>query len=170
MKPAEPGLAALAEDVIARAVISKLTIVTAESCTAGALTNLLSSIPGAGDVLHGGFVSYSKDFKIGCLGVPAELIAAQSAVSRDVALAMARCALERSPGADVAVAITGVLGPKEDEDGNPVGLLYVAAVRGTRIEAGKRSGAKEQSAVRREALECALELLDRITADDSPSA
>jgi nicotinamide-nucleotide amidase len=41
---------------------------------------------------------------------------------------MAEGALARSP-ADVAIAITGVAGPAKDEDGNPVGLVYIAVAR-----------------------------------------
>jgi nicotinamide-nucleotide amidase len=55
--------------------------------------------------------------------VPASVIAENTAVSADVAQAMAAGAMERS-SADVTVSITGVLGPEPDEDGNPVGLVY----------------------------------------------
>lgn len=37
--------------------------VTAESCTSGLLAALLSKPEGAGDVLEGGFVCYSKEQK-----------------------------------------------------------------------------------------------------------
>jgi PncC family amidohydrolase len=102
-----------------------LKLVTAESCTAGGLATLLSKIPGAGDTFFGGFVSYSKEFKEKILGVPSALIAHDTAVSDAVALAMARGAMERT-GCDLALSVTGVAGPKPDEDGNPVGLVFVA--------------------------------------------
>jgi nicotinamide-nucleotide amidase len=38
-------------------------------------------------------------------------------------MAQAAGALERSP-ATMAIAVSGVLGPEPDEDGNPVGLVY----------------------------------------------
>ena len=102
-----------------------LRIVTAESCTGGALSTLLSDTPGAGEAFFGGFVCYAKEFKEQILGVPAALIERETAVSDAVAQAMAQGALERS-GCDLSLAITGVTGPKPDEDGNPVGLLYIA--------------------------------------------
>jgi nicotinamide-nucleotide amidase len=170
MSPEDRRLAEMAEDVISRAAKSQLTIVTAESCTAGALASLLASAPGAGSVLHGGFVSYSKEFKIASLGVPAELIASQTAVSSDVAVSMARCALERSPGADIAVAVTGVLGPKSDDDGNPVGLLHVAGVRDDRTVTGQRSGSKDPAVIQYQALQCALQLLDQLVIGGAPPA
>lgn len=57
-----------------------LTVVTAESCTAGKLTALLSEAPGATERLHGSFVAYTKANKTRALGVPADLLAEKGAV------------------------------------------------------------------------------------------
>jgi nicotinamide-nucleotide amidase len=62
------------------------------------------------------------------LGVSAALLRKKGAVNAEVAAKLATGALRRSP-ADIAVAVTGVLGPAEDEDGNPVGLVYFACCR-----------------------------------------
>src|SRR5215203_920263 len=62
------------------------------------------------------------------LGVPPSLLHEKTAVSGEVAEAMAIGALLRS-GASIAVSITGVAGPTEDEDGNPVGLIYCGVAR-----------------------------------------
>jgi nicotinamide-nucleotide amidase len=105
-----------------------VTIVTAESCTAGKLSALLSEAPGAAEHLHGSFVTYTKANKVKALGVSADLLREKGAVCREVALAMAQGALSRSP-ADLAVSITGVAGPDPDEDGNPVGLVCIAVAR-----------------------------------------
>jgi nicotinamide-nucleotide amidase len=121
------ALTHLAERLVTAAKEQQISFVTAESCTAGALATLLAEIPGAGDTFFGGFVSYSKAFKEKILRVPTGLIEKETAVSDPVARAMAKGALEQS-GCDLALAITGVLGPKPDEDGNPVGLFFVAAV------------------------------------------
>ena len=118
-------LQAEAQKLVALAKERSLTLATAESCTAGALVHLLADVPGGGEVLHGGFVVYSKIQKTEALGVPEELLARDTAVSSSVATAMAKGALKRSP-ADLVVAITGVAGPEPDEDGNPVGLVIVA--------------------------------------------
>jgi nicotinamide-nucleotide amidase len=115
----------LAAEIIARAQERSLRIVTAESCTAGAVAMTLSRVPGAGTVLQGGFITYTKEMKTRLLGVPSILLANQTAVSADVAEAMATGAVERS-GADFGAAVTGVAGPNRDEDGNPVGLVYCA--------------------------------------------
>jgi nicotinamide-nucleotide amidase len=109
-----------------------LSIVTAESCTAGKLAVLLSGAPGAAEHLHGSFVAYTKANKAAyALGVPNNLLCERGAVCREVVAAMAEGALARSP-ADVAVSITGVAGPDPDEDGNPVGLVYIGLARARR--------------------------------------
>ena len=70
---------------------------TVESCTVGALACLLADAEGAGDVFHGGLVVYTKAAKSAAAGVPTEVIERHTAVSREVALAMARGARERLP-------------------------------------------------------------------------
>jgi nicotinamide-nucleotide amidase len=105
-----------------------LSVITAESCTSGVIATMLSDAPGAGECLHGSFVTYTKANKVAALGVPREMLDRCSAVCAEVARSLAEGALERSP-ADIAVSVTGVAGPAEDEDGNPVGLMYLACVR-----------------------------------------
>lgn len=116
----------LAAEVVRRAKARGVTIVTAESCTAGTVALALSKAPGAGDVLYGGFIVYSKEMKAQVLGVRLDLLHERGAVCAEVAAAMAQGALNNSP-ADIAIAVTGVAGPEPDEDGNPVGLVYFGA-------------------------------------------
>jgi nicotinamide-nucleotide amidase len=115
-----------AERIIRLAKQRRTTVATVESCTAGSLAHLLSQAEGAADALHGGFVAYTKENKTAAVGVPKDLLAAHTAVSAEAARAMAEGGLSRCP-ADFVVAVTGVAGPEPDEDGNPVGLVYVAA-------------------------------------------
>jgi len=117
-------LSALARRVLELAAEKNLSVVTAESCTAGKLCALLSEAPGAATHLHGGFVTYTKASKRHALGVPRALLETKGAVCGDVAAAMARGALTYSPAA-IAVSITGVAGPEPDEDGNPVGRVCI---------------------------------------------
>lgn len=104
-------------------------LATAESCTAGRLAGALAAGNGAGSALQGGFVCYSKDAKIRMLGLPPDTLhSSAGAVTDTVARLMAENARQRS-GAEIAVAVTGVLGPSCDEDGNPVGLVDIACAR-----------------------------------------
>jgi nicotinamide-nucleotide amidase len=155
------GLADHAARVIKAAKAAKMTLVTAESCTAGALALQLADAPGAAETFHGGFIVYTKENKTAALGVPANLIAAKSAVSRDVAEAMATGALSRCP-ADIAVAITGVAGPEPDEGGNPVGLVYVAGtVRGQPVAVRECNfGRRSRDQIRELTIDEALTLIE----------
>jgi nicotinamide-nucleotide amidase len=157
-----PTLVDAAEDVLALAEQKGLTIVTAESCTSGLLASVLSEAPGAAELLHGGFVTYTKRNKSVALGVSEELLKSKGAVCEPVACAMAEGALARSP-ADLAVAITGVAGPSPDEDGNPVGLVCIAVARHGCPAAHFQNnyGDIGRDAVREKAMAAALQALKR---------
>jgi nicotinamide-nucleotide amidase len=114
-----------ARRIVELARARSLTLVTVESCTAGSLARVLSDVPGASTVLHGGFVVYTKTAKTSMLAISPSLLAEQTAVSADAAKTMAVAGIQRS-AADVALAVTGVAGPAPDEDGNPVGLIYLS--------------------------------------------
>lgn len=100
-------------------------IATAESCTGGLIAGCLTAIPGSSDVVLCGFVTYDNDAKTRMLGVPAELIARDGAVSETVARAMAEGAL-RNSRAELALACTGVAGPGGGSSEKPVGLVHIA--------------------------------------------
>ena len=149
-----------------------LKLATAESCTGGLIAACLTEIAGSSDVLERGFVTYSNEAKAELLGVPAALIADKGAVSAEVAEAMAQGALARSR-ADAAVSVTGVAGPGGGTAAKPVGLVYLGACRrGGRPRHVRRVFAGDRAAVRRAALEEALELALAIgeTADRSAGA
>jgi nicotinamide-nucleotide amidase len=58
--------------------------------------------------------------------VPESLLRERAAYDPEVARCMADGALERTPEAGLAIAITGVAGPGPDQ-GKPPGLVYIAA-------------------------------------------
>jgi nicotinamide mononucleotide (NMN) deamidase PncC len=68
-----------AEAVVKLALARGATLATVESCTAGSFAHLLSQAEGAGAVLHGGFIVYTKEKKTAAIGVPDELLAAHTA-------------------------------------------------------------------------------------------
>ncbi len=99
------------------------TLATAESVTGGHLVNMLTRVPGASDVLLGGWITYASEQKTTQLGVSAALIEVEGVVSAPVARAMAEGARARS-GADYALATTGVAGPGDWGD-VPQGRVFV---------------------------------------------
>ena len=173
MRSDAQSLADRAESLLSWARERKLTLATAESCTAGALADLLANAPGASEVFHGGVVAYTKESKAIALGVPQELIAEHTAVSPEVAAAMAQGVLRHLP-ADIAVSITGVLGPEPDEDGNPVGLVYFGMAKREgfiRVHEGWFDN-QSRDAICAAVLETALLLLDEglVRATSAPGA
>ena len=158
----KPALVDAASDVLALARTRGLSIVTAESCTSGLLASVLSESPGAAELLHGGFVTYTKQNKTTALGVPEELLQREGAVNAEVP-ALEEGALERSP-AELAAAITGVAGPSPDEDGNPVGLVFIAVARRGFPTAylARDYGNIGRDAVRESAIADALAALSRV--------
>lgn len=142
-------LVADAADLLAECRAKGLTLATAESCTGGLIAAILTEVPGSSDVLERGFVTYSNDAKTEQIGVPAETIGVYGAVSKDVATAMAKGALDHSP-ADIAVAVTGVAGPGGGTATKPVGLVHLAAARrsGAAIDREIRLGDIGRRAIR----------------------
>ena len=120
-------LDALAREVLDTCRAAGLMVATAESCTGGLVSATLVDIPGSSDVLERGFVTYSNAAKTELLGVPADVIEANGAVSEPVARAMAEGALARSH-AQIAVGVTGVAGPGGTSD-KPEGLVHFACAR-----------------------------------------
>src|ERR1044071_8309337 len=100
-------LKTLADALLERAKRANLGIVTAESCTAGLMCQVLAYAEGASSFFHGGFVTYTKQHKTCALGVPEALLREQGAVCAEVARALAEGALKRSK-AGISAAITGV--------------------------------------------------------------
>lgn len=108
--------------------VTRITVVTAESCTGGLIAAALSRPPGASDCLYGGFVGYAKRNKGAALRGARAALDHSGSVSADVAGQLALGALKRSP-AKIAIGVTGVLGPRPDEDGNPPGRVYFGLLR-----------------------------------------
>ena len=79
-----------AENVVKVLAAQGATIAFAESCTGGLLTKLITDVPGASAVLSGGVCAYANEVKNRVLGVPQRDLDAYGAVSRPVALHMAR--------------------------------------------------------------------------------
>ena len=134
------------------------TICSAESCTGGLLTQMLTEVSGSSKWTLGAFVTYSNDFKESALGVPASLLREHGAVSEPVVRAMAEGARQRS-GATWSLAITGVAGPDGGTPEKPVGTVWLglAGPAGTSSRLGKYRGDRGQ--VRLQSAYGALQLL-----------
>lgn len=100
------------------------TIATAESCTGGLISKLITDISGASEVFHCGICSYSNDIKEGVLGVDHEILEQHGAVSPETAMQMA-IGVRALSGSDIGLSTTGIAGPDGGSDQKPVGLVYI---------------------------------------------
>ena len=105
-------------------IISARTVATAESCTGGLLSKLLTDIPGSSGYFILGLVTYSNKAKEKLLSIPRALIARKGAVSKEVALAMAS-AVRRKAGSDFGIGITGIAGPGGKTETRKVGTVFI---------------------------------------------
>ncbi len=100
------------------------TLSTAESCTGGTISQLITSIPGSSEYFLGGVTSYANSVKTGVLGVAPEIIEKHGAVSSECVTAMAE-GVRRLTGSDYSVATSGIAGPGGGTPEKPVGTVWV---------------------------------------------
>lgn len=100
------------------------TVSVAESCTGGTISALFTSVPGASEYYLGSVTSYANEIKINVLGVPAEIIAENGAVSSECVAAMAE-GVRKLTGSDYSVATSGIAGPGGGSAEKPVGLVWI---------------------------------------------
>jgi nicotinamide-nucleotide amidase len=98
-------------------------LASAESCTGGMIAAACTDLAGSSDWFERGVVSYSNEAKTALLGVSPGLLEQHGAVSEPVARAMAE-GMQRSSGADLAVAVTGIAGPAGGTPAKPVGTVW----------------------------------------------
>ena len=138
-------------------------LVTAESCTGGWVSEVVTSVSGSSRWFERGFVTYLDAAKRQMLGVNKKTLRKHGAVSQETAREMAKGALKRGRGT-IAVAVTGVAGPTGGTHAKPVGMVCFAFAASKRVLSetqyfkGNRESVRQQSVVR--ALEGVLELLD----------
>ena len=148
----------LAGDVLAAARARRARIATAESCTGGLIAGALTEVAGSSDVVDRGFVTYSNAAKQQMLGVGADTLQAQGAVSEAVAAQMALGALSRSE-ATLTIAVTGIAGPGGSEHKPEGRVCYALATASGTLSQTVEHGALGRAAVRAAATLHALTLV-----------
>ncbi len=113
-----------AEKAVALLRAMNFKVSTAESCTGGLISELITSVSGASEIFELGICTYSERIKTEYLGVPSELIAKYGVVSEQVALSMVQ-GLKKRSGADVCISVTGIAGPNGGTAETPVGTVFI---------------------------------------------
>ena len=134
---------------------SGLRLATAESCTGGWISQVLTAIPGSSTWFEGGIVSYSNGMKCNLLGVSPETINAHGAVSQKVVEEMALGVANRLR-VPLSVSVSGIAGPGGGTEGKPVGTVWIGWCFDSRVSSGVYcfDGSREQ--VRQQSVSAAL--------------
>jgi nicotinamide-nucleotide amidase len=101
-----------------------LSIVCAESITAGLLSSTIASVSGASDILKGSIVTYSPELKCGILKVNPKTIDEKTAESIETTIEMVYGLIMLFPSASIHVAVTGVAS-KSTKVNKPIGQVYI---------------------------------------------
>ena len=157
------------EEVVGRELAKRgLTIAVAESCTGGLIGHRLTQVAGSSVYVDRVAVCYSNRAKTEMLGVPADLIVRQGAVSREVAAAMA-CGIRERAKVAVGLSVTGIAGPGGGTETKPVGLVYIGLDRGTGQSITKEFRFHgDRTVIKQRSSQAALDLLRRWLLDREP--
>ena len=113
--------------IIQHLIAQHITISSAESCSGGLISKMITDIPGCSAIYPGGVCSYSNEMKIKWLGVKASTLKQYGAVSAETALEMAQ-GIRNATGSDYGISTTGIAGPGGGSAEKPMGLVYIAVV------------------------------------------
>jgi len=144
---------------LAKLLVSQhLKLITIESCTGGLLGAKCTDVAGSSRWFEAGFITYSDQAKQTFVGVETKLLDCFGAVSKEVAIAMAKGGLEKFPQT-ISVSITGIAGPDGATATKPVGRVYIAlAAMGVhQVKEFDFKGDRQQ--VRQQSCQMAIQLL-----------
>jgi nicotinamide-nucleotide amidase len=124
--PADSFISSLQKLLVSRG----LSIATAESCTGGMVSEILTRTPGSSAVFKGGVVAYSNSAKESIVGVSHQTIQDHGAVSAETVRELARNVREKF-NTSYGVSISGVAGPDGGSEAKPVGTFFVGVSSST---------------------------------------
>lgn len=130
------------EDISIQEVIARLlkqknkTLVTAESCSGGYISHLLTKMPGSSDFFLGSVVCYDNSVKETVLGVNQDTLDNYGAVSEETVWQMAQ-GVRTKLHADYAIAVSGIMGPSGGTEDKPVGTVWIAIANNKKVKTHK---------------------------------
>ena len=114
----------LNERVVKKLIEKSLHISSAESCSGGLFSALITAVPGSSEILDEAIVTYSNNAKSKRLGVREETLQSYGAVSKQTANEMAEGIVSYA-SSDIGIAITGIAGPGGGTEEIPVGTVWI---------------------------------------------
>ena len=138
-------------------------LATAESCTGGWVSQVITQVSGSSAWFDRGFVTYSNEAKQDMLKVKATTLATEGAVSEATAIEMAEGAIKQSL-AELSLSITGIAGPAGGTAEKPVGTVCFAWARTAQpSKASTQQFSGDRNSIREQAVHFAIsELIDYV--------
>ena len=103
----------------------KHTLSTAESCTGGNISKMITSISGSSSFFNGSLVTYTNKSKSQLLDVNDQVIEKHGAVSQQVVEQMAKN-VRLKFDSDYGISTSGIAGPTGGSADKPVGTVWIA--------------------------------------------
>lgn len=110
------------------------TLSTAESCTGGYISHLITSVPGSSKYFEGAVAAYSYDIKEKLLNVQNKTLNTVGAVSKETVIEMTKGLLDIMD-TDYGIAVSGIAGPGGGTPEKPVGTVWIAVGNKTKVKA-----------------------------------
>lgn len=140
---------------------NNMKLATAESCTGGWISKVITDIDGSSQWFECALVTYSNQAKQDLLGVPEQILLDFGAVSEQTVKVMVLGLLDRC-NANLGVSISGIAGPTGGSDDKPVGTVWIAwAKPGTVVECVRFKFDGDRDAVRHQSVMEALRGIER---------
>jgi len=109
-----------------------LSVSTAESCTGGNISSLITSIAGSSAYYKGSVISYSNEIKESQLNVQATILEDKGAVSKEVVDQMA-ISVRKNFNTDYSISVSGIAGPDGGTEEKPVGTTWIAVANKEKV-------------------------------------
>ena len=121
------------EGVVGELLIDKKqTLSTAESCTGGNVSKMLTSISGSSLFFNGSIISYTNQSKLELLDVNEQNIEKHGAVSQQVVEQMATN-VRLKFNSDYGISTSGIAGPNGGTTEKPVGTVWIAVANKDKV-------------------------------------
>ena len=134
------------------------TMATAESCTGGNISALITSIPGSSAVFKGSVIAYSNEIKHKFLNVSENILEMHGAVSQQTVEEMCKGLLNTFE-TDYAISVSGIAGPDGGTKEKPVGTIWICVASKHRLIAEKHLFGEDRGRNIRRATLTALNML-----------
>ncbi len=153
------------EEVVGNLLRAKnLSIATAESCTGGLVASKITDVAGSSDYFNGSVIAYANSVKQNTLNVDENDLINYGAVSKQVALQMAKN-VAQNLNADIGISTTGIAGPGGGTAEKPVGTIWIGFWSVNEHFAIKTTFSRSRKINKERAANTALEILRRVLMD-----